>query len=169
MRITGLRYLTASFTAEPFYEHEVTEAECGSENHIFPNLLLHRITNHEDSQGHLHHGYQIMYLGDYWGPSKGLLKAKLLNETKVLVEIPSLSSSWFRKQSTVQGALREYGALTKDVEAAYSTSARRIRANPTEMLSRVVIDFGPTGERLTNEIFSLQRSAMGSSTIRELR
>lgn len=114
--------------------------------------MILRFSDHEDKDGRLHNGYQILFGGDLGGGADGLLKVTLVNSTQVLVQMPSFPSSFTCQHERLQLVMERVGD-TPAAKRAYSTAASKLVRSKSCRLMKVLIDFDKTGEELTNEVF----------------
>lgn len=125
-----------------------------NDNVLLPNLLVFRITDYKDEGGRLHHGYQIVYIGDYMNASKGLLEAKLISPTKVLVTLPACPHSFTDRQNAVQTQMKAEYAFLPQVKNSYTSAASKLRSETAGWKTfQVIVDFTDTGEDLTDNVF----------------
>lgn len=86
--------------------------------------------------------------------SKGLLQAKLISPTKVLVTLPACPHSFTDRQNAVQAQMKAEDGFLPQVKNAYTSAASKLRSETAGRKTfQVIVDFTDTGEDLTDSVF----------------
>jgi len=122
---------------------------------LFPGLHLFRVTDHEDSQHRLHHGYQVLFIGDpEMAIEEGMLSCTLINETQLEICVPGTVASFFKDYASTHRILKQKKKTSKPARVAHSIVISRFQEDPSLMQLKYLIDVSRTGETLTNTVFT---------------
>jgi len=137
----------------------ISDTELQRANCIVPNLFISRILDKKDGQDRLHHGYSILFVNadiesvvDDQQPAK----AFVVDATRVLVEVPSCSTSLLHHFGSIEGQLERNqrgGAYDEPLSKSHNTLVDQLSSSGRLQKFRVLIEFN-NGEELTNIPFS---------------
>lgn len=128
-------------------------------NCIVPNLFISRILDKSDSQNRLHHGYSILFINTDIESAVGddqPAKAFVVDETHVLIEIPSSSTSLLQHFASIEPQLERNqrgGEYDEPLSKSHNTLVDQLSSSSRLRKFRILIEFC-NGEELTNIPFS---------------
>ena len=148
---------------ESDYDHIVyiDSAEV-TRNYILPGLQIFRLHNEKDDKEQLHHGYQILYVGDLeMGVIAGNLKCEVMSPTEIAVTIPAVPGVMVNAFSYFNRILHSKGKTSKPAKQAQATAVMAYKKDKTLALVKVLLRFERTGETITNRTWSNTKDHTG--------
>jgi len=129
-----------------------------------PNLLISRILDRVDDQQRLHHGYAFLYIGNIEATStKQIVEAFVVDSTKVLLEIPSVSGSLLNHFGAVEQQLLNGvvgGDYSEPLSKSHNTLVDQLTTHNRLQKYRVLVEFN-NNEELTNVPFGGSEGQFG--------
>ena len=126
-----------------------------------------RILDKKDANGCLHHGYSFLYMNtdieSATGEEHEPAKAFVVDETRVIIEIPSASNSLLRHFEEIEPQLERNqrgGKYDESISKANNTLVDQLLASDCLKKFRVLVKF-ENGEELTNIPFAATEERFG--------
>ena len=91
----------------------------------------------------------------------GMLEARLVNETQVLVTLPVASATPLNHMDEVNEAMKTNGKTSKGRMKAHTTAANKYKKKKQSKTYKLLVDFSQTGEKLTNAALNPGAKALG--------